>query len=267
MPFNHDLFVPPFRHDEFSYDEYHVCMNVGWSPAELQIASGSEKFDGPIYRGGFLVTPAGHPVRWNLRDKADALSIRIKPDIVYKVAASMDLNPDKVDIVPTFNSYDRVVRLTGGRLLEELNSENIRGPLFAESKAYELSADLLCGFSNKLITNTDKFVRLIDKKIQDVREYLKDEYQSNLSVEQMANIAGVSPAYFARSFKKSTGIPPHKFLTNLKMEEATRVLSFDRRVTIKEISNKLGYEDIQYFYRVFKREVVCTPDQYRYKIR
>jgi AraC-like DNA-binding protein len=78
----------------------------------------------------------------------------------------------------------------------------------------------------------------------------------------MADFCNLSEGYFSHHFKESVGIAPIKYLTNLRMEKAKFLLS-ESDLSVSAIAWSLGYGDLLYFSRIFKKIVGESPTIYR----
>ena len=96
--------------------------------------------------------------------------------------------------------------------------------------------------------------------------YLDEHYREKLRIADLANIFSVSEGNLSRQFKKVTGYTVNEYITSKRMGEAQRQLIYEDR-DIKDIAAFCGYEDIQYFYHVFKSYAHCTPLEFREKYR
>lgn len=99
-------------------------------------------------------------------------------------------------------------------------------------------------------------------QIEKVKAYVKEHYAKPLQLEDMAGYVQWSPAYFSHQFKEVTGVSFVDYVTRIRMQEAKRMLQ-DRERPLKEISISIGYKDPNYFSRVFKKQVGCSPKQYQ----
>src|SRR3569623_2188048 len=70
-------------------------------------------------------------------------------------------------------------------------------------------------------------------------------------VERLAEVSGVSPAHFARSFKQAFGLPPHRYLLTRRIEQATSLLR-DTELSITEIAFQTGWSSLGTFGRIFR---------------
>jgi AraC family transcriptional regulator len=95
-----------------------------------------------------------------------------------------------------------------------------------------------------------------------VTDYLKAHTSKEVTLAELAAIANLSPYHFARAFKQSTGLPPHKYQIMLRIERAKDLLA-DSLLPISDVSTVVGYEDQSYFAKWFRRIVGVTPSDYR----
>lgn len=97
-------------------------------------------------------------------------------------------------------------------------------------------------------------------------EYLNEHASENIGLEQLAALVGLSPFHFARAFKQSTGVPPHRFQLSVRVEKAKALLEMTN-APVTEIAFDTGYESSQALARLFRREVGLSPSEYRRNYR
>jgi len=111
-----------------------------------------------------------------------------------------------------------------------------------------------------------KSVALLESKYKTSLNSLVDSFASApeqpIKIENMAAKINLSPSHFRAEFFKHYGEPPQRYLLRLRMKAACQLLE-QGQIPIKSISINLGYEDISYFYRHFKKIVKTTPLLYR----
>jgi AraC-like DNA-binding protein len=93
------------------------------------------------------------------------------------------------------------------------------------------------------------------------KEYLEGEYSRSVQLSELANVSGLSPFYFLRAFTKATGLTPHEYLCNLRVEKARKLLSGG--VSIAETAAETGFFDQSHLHRHFLRILGITPGKYR----
>jgi AraC family transcriptional regulator len=91
-----------------------------------------------------------------------------------------------------------------------------------------------------------------------VTEMARQELANDLSLNQLAIAAKVSPFHFARLFKNTTGLAPHKFVLRLRLERAKRLIA-SRQLPLTDIALAVGFFDQAHFTNVFRRAFGMTP--------
>lgn len=99
-------------------------------------------------------------------------------------------------------------------------------------------------------------------QLRRVLEYLEQHAFEVIRLADLATLAGLSVSYFTRAFKASTGLPPHRWQTRLRITHAQRMLmEGDRALT--DVALAAGFADQSHFTRVFRAQVGVTPGQWR----
>ncbi len=106
---------------------------------------------------------------------------------------------------------------------------------------------------------------MLQDGIQKVTSYITDNFHRDISLDEMADIAGFSPYYFTRRFKKETGYTPHQFLLSTRLAAARYNLS-NTEMTVSEISNACGFADESAFCYFFKKREGITPTEYKKEV-
>ena len=101
--------------------------------------------------------------------------------------------------------------------------------------------------------------------VQKARQYIDGHLKELPSLEGLAEILGVSPFYLSKLFKEQTGETYINYVTSARLEKAKRLLS-DGALIIKEISADVGYNDQNYFSKLFRQKYGETPSEYRQKM-
>lgn len=102
-------------------------------------------------------------------------------------------------------------------------------------------------------------------KLKKVLSYIRSNYNKQITLDDMANCAGMSPKYFCFFFKKMTMKTPSDYLKSYRIEKASRkLLNTDQTVT--EIAYSSGFNDLSYFIKTFKSIKGVTPAQFKKSI-
>ncbi len=108
----------------------------------------------------------------------------------------------------------------------------------------------------------DKQEEEINYFVQKVEKYICKNPGEDLSLSTLSSLFRINPSYLSRIFHRSYGIPLSAFITEVRIEEAKRLLR-DTDYKIYEISHKVGFDTPGYFAKVFSRIVKVSPKDYR----
>lgn len=103
-------------------------------------------------------------------------------------------------------------------------------------------------------------------KIMLAIQYIQENYNENIAINELAERYGMSPNYFSSVFKKELKQSTVNYITEFRIKKAREYL-VETDKSVVEIAKKVGYEDSQYFFRVFKKSTGLTPLQYRQQNR
>ena len=102
-----------------------------------------------------------------------------------------------------------------------------------------------------------------DDPIRPVVDHIRENLDKPLPVSGLAEIAGFSRAHFSRSFASSEGVAPAEFVLRERMRRAARLLTSHALLTVKEIAILCGFDDPNYFAKVFRRFFGTSPTEFR----
>jgi len=95
------------------------------------------------------------------------------------------------------------------------------------------------------------------------KEYIDKHFNEEISLEDVSRAVNLSPQYFSRFFKQETGENFIDYLTQVRINKAIELLK-DKNHTIKEVCFMIGYNDPNYFSRIFKKVTGYSPSEQRY---
>ena len=98
----------------------------------------------------------------------------------------------------------------------------------------------------------------------EIAAFIEAHYRDDLSLQSVASKMGYSEVYFCKLFKNCFDKTFIMYLNDLRMEKALELMK-DISINIKEISERVGYRDANYFARIFKKKMGMTPSEFRNK--
>ena len=130
---------------------------------------------------------------------------------------------------------------------------------------YELSK---CDGARPLATSS--FAKIVDdddsRRVLKVKNFISKNFRDELRLNQLADIAGMSPSAFSRFFKLHTGRNLTDYIIDTRLGSAARML-VDTSRSVSEICFQSGFNNLSNFNRIFKRKKGCSPTEFRENFR
>jgi AraC-like DNA-binding protein len=155
-------------------------------------------------------------------------------------------------------------------LFEQLVIEN-RGmdtwsPMLAGTYLAQFVILLWRALSHHDDTRPDAAETVNTMRISHVLDFIHSEVNPDIALKDLAAKAFMSPSRFSHVFKDVTGVPPKRYVIEARIAEARDRLTHTDDPVV-EIARSVGYDNPQYFSRLFKKACGCTPLQYRRRAR
>jgi AraC family transcriptional regulator len=145
----------------------------------------------------------------------------------------------------------------------ELTAGEAGGALAAESLANVLAVYLIRHVLAPRRPTRRRDGTLPRGRLRAVIEYIEEHLAASPTLEQMAAVARLSSYHFARQFKTATGVSPHQYVIDRRVERARQLLRAGTDLSLAEIAAHAGFSDQSRFTHHFKRLVGVTPRQFR----
>jgi AraC family transcriptional regulator len=271
-------------------------LNAGWGNVHAVILSGRlEEFFGisaslPVIwchlkgdtsvewkRGGrysrFLAKPGDvlitapserNALRTNL--PGEWLVCPIDPELLLSlVAADWKPRGRSFEIVESFNKNDAETWHLGERLASQLRAPESGSRPYAEALYTQLGIQLLWNYSSLSGHRQPQTERLADHRLRRAVEYVHDTLGDDISLEALAEVAGLSPNYFASAFKQAMGKTPYRYVIEQRIAKACGLLH-DPHCSITEVSAAVGFSSQSHLTEAFRRYMKTTPAAYRKEV-
>jgi len=121
-------------------------------------------------------------------------------------------------------------------------------PLSKEEMMRDLELRVICSNRSKALSSW----QVEKRRISIVKEYILDNYNKDIQVQELAALLNLNPVYFGSYFKKKTGYTVRQYINKVRIEAAKKLL-FSGRYSVGEVAYKCGFKDMFYFSRVFKQ--------------
>jgi AraC family transcriptional regulator len=235
------------------YDQI-ICMVLRSGSFEAGVRrSEMKKY---AYDAGEIILAPRHVEQWFRTEDLHLLVVRISD-----AALSAACDGGKADL----RYGPKLVDARVGELITAVNAERIagfpNGPLFLDSAEQELADALVDRHAVRRRSAPTYGGGLTPARLRRVAELVHAKIEEELSLDEMAEEAGLSTAHFSQTFRKSTGKSPHQFVLNHRVERAKRMLRADMRIL--DVAVACGFKTQQHFARVFRQLCGASPTEYR----
>jgi AraC family transcriptional regulator len=228
----------------------------------MEVTIGAESFK--LLEGQIAMTDAARP-HSGKGDDVEFISIGISPVQLSELAYEIGLTRASADI--SFRAVlakDEHVIAISRTIAAEMSN---KGPGFHEmldALLRQLVIHLLRTHFTMRMPARIELSRAgpVDRRLRRAIEFMHDNYSRELMLDEIASAAYLSEYHFARLFKQITGVTPHVYLANLRLERARKLL-VDTQYPISEIAAMVGYQSQSHFTKIFKSVTGMTPRVFR----
>ncbi len=211
--------------------------------------------------GEFFISGAGTHFQLGTVEDSEFIAIAINP-IDFDNTVSESTNSNLIEIIPHWQVSDPLIFGIGWALKTELESGGLNGTLYVDALKNTLSMHILHRYCAQKPHLRDFEGGLDPGKLQIVINYINDYLNRDLHLAELAKLVQISPYYFGRLFKQSTGLAPHQYVTKCRIKKAKELLKISD-LSIAYISQQVGFHDQSHFSKTFGRIVGVTPKKYR----
>ena len=161
---------------------------------------------------------------------------------------------------PVLLLYDDRVVQCASLLARECGPEGTGVTLFGEGVTTALTA-LLFG-QTRSQTRGRPAAGLSTPQLKRVLDYFHEHLSSDISLESVASLTGLSQSQFARAFRASMGVSPYRWFLNARVKHAQTLL-LSATLRLADIAVRLGFADQSHFTKAFRRATATTPGEWR----
>jgi AraC family transcriptional regulator len=159
---------------------------------------------------------------------------------------------------------DDVIYQIGRSILSEVTNQTSNGRMYAEIASLALAARLLqkyCDGGSAGLT-TPPMNRLDHTRLRRVLDYISANIERDITLADLAQVAGQSPFHFARKFSLAMGVSPHRYISRIRLDNAMTELATGR-LPLAKIALNAQFSSQASFTRAFHRATGMTPKEYQ----
>jgi AraC family transcriptional regulator len=174
-------------------------------------------------------------------------------------ARDLGLDPERG---PQFCLVDAHVVDLARRLQANANGSEELGAVYVQSLSLALISYVSAKYGRSKTPPEEDGCGFPAQQRQELAAFIDDHLSTNFGLVDLAALVAYSPDHFSRLFKRSFGLPPHKYVSTRRVERAKAML-IDGSAQIAAIASACGFSSQAHLCDVFKRHTGITPGAYR----
>jgi len=244
------------------YVQHGQVLAMALRPGSIEVGLRRSEMTRSTYDTGEMILPRRHVEEWVKTDDIHLLVLEISDT---PLMAACDGTNAEVELRYEPTLVDTRV----GALVVAVNAERIAGfptgRLFLDSVEQALAAALVERHAVRPRPAPIHRGGLTPARLRRVTELVHAKIEDELSLDEMAESAGLSTAHFSQMFRKSTGESPHQFVLRHRVQRAKEMLRA-AEVRMLDVAVACGFKTQQHFARVFRQLCGASPTEYRQEL-
>jgi AraC family transcriptional regulator len=211
--------------------------------------------------GTILLLPRGTEDEQHWAGPIDHLVVAVHPRLIAQ-SLEETAHETEVEMTEHWNLIDGHISGLLNELAADLNDRSPAGSIYGDTLATALSVYLLKRYAVRPRAPAAYKGGLPGFRLKRVLDYIASSLDKNISLSELAAIAGMSPHYFAELFKQSTGRSPHNYILLQRIECAKQGLRNPAR-SILDAALDAGFQNPSHFSRIFRKVEGTSPTRFR----
>ncbi len=229
---------------------------------QLTATIGDDTFELPAGETALTNVGQNHSARG---EQVEFVSIGVAPALVTEMVTEIGLTRTTANIIFRRAAVtDSTITKRAREIAAEVADEQLGRTAMLDSLVRQFVIHLLRCHLTVRQSDQIELSRAgpVDRRLRLAIEFMHDNFGRELALEEIASAAYLSEYHFARLFKQITGVTPHVYLANVRLERARRLLA-DTVLPISEIAAMVGYQSQSHFSKMFRSVTGITPRAYR----
>jgi AraC family transcriptional regulator len=240
---------------------YSVTISMGSFSTQKKYASGVNLGSCRLIPGSTHIYDAERGIQTQLHEPFETVSLLIPAGSVQGIRSDYK-NASAITANYLHRDYDEVMHGLAIALVPALKRPQEAGTLFIEHIFAAMTAHLFNPISIQSLEPGVRLAMLAPWQVRRAKEMLVANLCSDVSLKELSEVCGLSLSYFARAFKNTVGVAPHRWLTEKRIENS-KALMMSANNTLTEVALMSGFADQSHFTRIFSKVVGLSPGIWR----
>jgi AraC family transcriptional regulator len=235
---------------------HRLSLHVG-QPVWASCGWGGRLQRGLRREGDFDLTPAGLAGVWEDESPATFLLMQLSPALIEAAAGDLGLDRRGIALEPAAQLRDPPLEHIAWALKSELEAGQPNGRPYLEGLGLALSARLVSRYATRRPTPTPR-PTLSRRQLRRVTDYIEAHLDDDLSLRQLAALAGLGLSQFKLLFRRSAGLPLHQYVIHRRVERARQLLT-EGDLPISAVALEVGFTHQSHMARHVRRLLGVAP--------
>lgn len=248
-----------------------VCLHLGGPKRVRRWHEGRTSVQ-DVELGSLTIMPARQENRWITEGPIDFAHLTLGHGFLHQIAVEeFDAQPAACELIDRVGARDPTIEQLFHALVRELEDGGFGGRLYPESLLIVLAVALLKEHSGLRdldrsgpIAPRSRFRKggLAGWQLRRVIDHMAASLDTDIALDDLTKLTGLSRAQFYRAFKQSTGLSPHRFLTRMRIDQA-QVLLATSDLSVDGVALATGFAKTRCFAAAFRQHLGVHPRLYR----
>jgi AraC family transcriptional regulator len=244
-------------------DHHYLAQHLGGAKQVRRKGEG-QTIDQDVALGSVTIIPAGAAYQWLTRGPIEYAHVYIAPRRIERtIRDTFDRDPRSISLVPQLGCQDPLVKALMAAMLDDDLDAGPDGRLARDSWFEALLTRLVHNSSSLTIATPRARNTLAPRTLARLKAHIEANLADEVSLDSLAEVAGLSRFHLCRSFRETTGYPPHAWLTRSRIATARRLLR-STDLPIHEIARQCGFASPNQFATSFRKAMGITPSAFRH---
>jgi len=255
-----DFHEPPFTAD-FPPANDHLLLFLRRGKVRVNGNIAGARRETTFYAGQLNLVPAHAEVAVTTEDEVDCFHLYVSAALVAQVFGELRGAEDR-GLLPRYGLQDPLLGTLVQACATEMHAPTAQSSAYIEHLSWALAAQLVRTCSDRPPPSSPApDGQIPPHRLRAVEDYVRAHLAHDISVADMARVAGFPPVRFGRLFRKQVGVPPYRYIQERRIEAVRSALRSPARLA--DIAAATGFCNQEHMTRVFREFHGITPGRYR----
>jgi AraC family transcriptional regulator len=239
----------------------HTLFLHAGEPVRATWRVGGQRFNAWVRPGNLWIVPRSIPHTSSFQGPHGGVLLSIAKSQFERQIGPL-MHGGRIELAPGFNLEDGQLEHSLRALLAVAQDGSGADALMGELLVNAACTRLAKRYAVSKLNAVPRRGGLPDARLKRVLEFIDANLGKNITLSELADLVNMSLYYFAVLFRQSTGLSPHRYVLNQRVERAKQLLH-DPKLSVLDVSIEVGFEHQNNFARAFRRLIGVSPTQFR----